>query len=356
MMESIDWFAFGSLDNIGAFVDRYGWDTVAELGIGVIFIGVESKFGDLLHYKKRTKVDPKIVFRELHHRGIRTVGAWVCGWDFHNHANIMEDLNYFVALRPTYQQLTRLSPFPGTDLWAQLKKEGRLQSVPWEDVHFWSGTQKNLGLEDHETLNIVEYGYELLAKTWGPSMLRRLDVELNGYAFCMQSSNPLLRAHKSIFYKKQCGMIWSLLAAMEKFAPNGMVRRSAQKIDKKYHSLIGEPTAVMRLLSYIVIRLVARDYHQLILDPSFYKPKQEPFKKYVYDSAENGKSPIPYRTEWPGKQPWPVRRERAKESLRYFFLEKALKAKRMVSKNQSDPVIDDYLIEMVSNQAFGFGL
>ena len=356
MMESLDWFAFGSMDNIGAFVDRYGWDTVAEIGIGVMFIGVESKFGELLHYKKRTKVDPKTVFRELHHRGIRTIGSWICGWDFHNHANILEDLNYFVALCPTYQQLTRLSPFPGTELWAQLKKEERLQDVPWEDVHFWSGTQKNLGLEDHETLNIVEYGYDLLAKTWGPSMLRRLEVELNGYAFCRQSSNPVLREHKSVFYKKQCGMVWALLAAMEKFAPNGMVRRRARQIDRKYCSLIGEPTPVMRLLSDIVIKLAAREYRRLTLDPSYHRPKQEPFKRYVYDSTGDGKGLVPYRTEWPGKPPWAVRKERTKESLRYFFIEKAIKTRRRVSKNQTDPVIDDYLIGMVSDRAFGFGL
>jgi hypothetical protein len=183
MVEALDWFAFGSLDYIGAFVERFGWDAVAEIGIGVMFIGVESKFGELLKYKKRSTVDPKWVFKNLHRMGIRTVGSWICGWDFHNHANIMEDLNYFVALFPTYQQLTRLSPFPGTPLWDRLKKEGRLQDVPWENMHFWSETQRNLGLEDHETLNIVEFGYDLLYRTWGPSMLRRLEVELDGYIY-----------------------------------------------------------------------------------------------------------------------------------------------------------------------------
>ena len=187
-------------------------------------------------------------------------------------------------------------------------------------------------------------------------MLRRLEVELNGYAFCRQSSNPVLREHKSVFYKKQCGMVWALLAAMEKFAPNGMVRRRARQIDRKYCSLTGEPTPVMRLLSDIVIKLAAREYRRLTLDPSYHRPKQEPFKRYVYDSTGDGKGLVPYRTEWPGKPPWAVRKERTKESLRYFFIEKAIKTRRRVSKNQTDPVIDDYLIGMVSDLAFGFGL
>jgi len=356
MVEALDWFAFGSLDNIGAFVDRYGWDAIVEIGIGVMFIGVESKFGELLHYKKRSKVDPKWVFSNLHRMGVRTVGSWICGWDFHNHTNIMEDLNYFVALNPTYQQLTRLSPFPGTDLWEQLKKEGRLKDCPWEDMHLWSGRQKNLALEDHETLNIVEYGYDLLYRTWGPSMLRRLEVELNGYTYCMQSTNPILREHKSKFFKKQCGMVWTLLSAMERFSPNGMVRRRARIIDKKYRSVIGEPTAVMQLLSGAIMKLATKEYAKTLFNPSFYRAKEEPFKRYIYDKTKDSENPVPYRTEWPTKPSMKIRREMAKESMRYFFLEKAMKAKRFASRSQSDPVIDDYLTGMVSDRAFGFGL
>ena len=65
MVGSLDWFAFCSLDNIGNFVEKYGWEEIAEMGIGVMFIGVESKFADLLKYKKRSKIDPKLVFHPI---------------------------------------------------------------------------------------------------------------------------------------------------------------------------------------------------------------------------------------------------------------------------------------------------
>lgn len=356
MVESMDWFAFGSMDYIGKFAEKYGWDMIAEIGIGVLFIGVESKFGELLKYKKRSEVDPKPLFKKLHSMGIRTVGSWICGWDFHNQNNIIEDLNYFVALQPTYQQLTRLSPFPGTPLWEQLKTENRLQEVAWEDVHFWSGTQKNLAFEDHETLNMVEYGYELLYKTWGPSLMRRLEVELNGYSYCLGSTNAILKNHKSKFYKKQCGMLWTLLAAMEKYAPNGMVRRKAQKMDKLYRSVIGEPTGVMILLSGIITRLAGKEYRKLLLDPSFYKPKTEPFKRYLYNKPGITGDSVPYVTEWPSKPAFKVRKQMAAESVRYFFLEEMMKTRRLLSGKNTDPLIDGYLIGMVSDRAFGFGL
>lgn len=356
MVESLDWFAFGSMDFIGMFVEKYGWDAIAEIGIGVMFIGVESKFSDLLKYKKRTRFDPKEIFSRLHNMGIRTIGSWICGWDFHDHTNILEDLNYFVALCPTYQQLTRLSPFPGTALYEQLRMENRLKNVPWEDVHFWSGTQKNLGLEDHETLNLVEYGYDLLYKTWGPSLMRRLEVELNGYAYCKQSSNRLLREHKSLFYEKQCGMLRTLLPAMERYAPNGIVRRRAKQLAKKYNAVIGEPTPIMNLVSRALMKYASNEYAELLSNPSFYHPKEEPFKRYTYEKHNGMGSEIPYRTEWPANRSWKVRKDMARESLNYFFLDKAMKVMRITSKGKSNPVIDNYLIDMVSERAFGFGL
>ena len=356
MVETLDWFGFGSMDFIGSFVEKHGWDAIAEIGIGVIFIGVESKYADLLKYKKRSRFDPNEIFRRLHAMGIRTVGSWICGWDFHNHNNVLEDLNYFVALSPTYQQLTRLSPFPGTALYEELRKENRLKDVPWEDVHFWSGTQKNLGLEEHETLNIVEYGYDLLSKTWGPSLMRRLDVELNGYVYCKQSQNPVLRDHKSVFFEKQCGMLRTLLPAMERFAPNGIVRRRAKQVAKKYDSILGEPTPVMNMVGQALMKLAGREYAKLLYNPSFYHPKEEPFKRYFYHKREGRENGTPYETEWPTSPRWHVRKEMAKESLNYFFLEKALKARRFASKRNYKPVIDDYLIDMVSERAFGFGL
>ncbi len=356
MAESLDWFAFGSMDSIGKFAEKYGWDTIAEIGIGVLFVGVESKFGDLLKYKKRSEFDPKPLFKKLHSMGIRTVGSWICGWDFHNQTNILEDLNYFVALQPTYQQLTRLSPFPGTPLWDQLKKENRLQNVPWEDVHFWSGTQKNLAFEDHETLNMVEFGYDLLYRTWGPSMLRRLEVELNGYSYCIRSSNPILKDHKSKFYKKQCGMLWTLLASIYKYAPNGIVRRRAHQVDKFYRSTIGEPSAIMKLLSNIILRLSGKEYHQLLLDPSFHKPKEEPFKRYIYEKNGNSVNSVPYKTEWPSKPHPAVRRQMILESLRYLLLEEMIRTKRFFAGENRDPLIDNYLTDMIKGRAFGFGL
>jgi haloalkane dehalogenase len=353
VLESLDWLAFGSIDHIAGFAEQYGWDTVAEIGIGAIFIGVESKFAGAHGYSKRESFDAKMVFDKLHTMGIRTLGAWVCGWDFHDHSNIYEDLNYFVACYPTYQQLTRLSPFPGTLLYNNLMEDGRVKDVPWEDVHFWSGAQQNISLETHETLNLVEYGYRLMYNTWGASMLRKLDIMLNGYQYCLASSNPALHDHKSEFFRRHCALLWTLLGAMDRFAPNGVVRRRVRKIDEKYKNLIGKPTPVMKLMSRVCERLAIVFKKKDRLDPFNRYPKEEPFKRYLYDNRQSDRDDaVAYRTEFPNSTPARVRMAMKWNDLRFSLMAQWMKGVQKCRPSKGDADIDNYLIKTIREKNF----
>jgi len=349
VVESLDWLAFGSVDNIYKFAKEYGWDTIAEIGIGAIFIGVESKFAGEHGYSKRQEIDARKVFDKLHSMGIRTLGAWICGWDFHDYSNIYEDLNYFVACYPTFQQLTRLSPFPGTALYEKMKEENRVRDVPWEDVHFWSGSQENIALETHETLNLTEYGYDLLYKTWGPSILRKLDVTLNGYEYCLNSDNPIMRDHKSLFFQRQAALLWNSIYAMDRFAPNGVVRRRVRKTDEKYRRLIGDPTPIMEYMAKIVEKRAKKFKIKNILDPFNRYPKEEPFKRYLYEKdGKLSKRATAYKTEEPTKKPFVMKWTK----FEFKLLARILKVIRTIKPKGSNKDIDDYIIETVKTRNF----
>ncbi len=355
LMERVDWFGFGSVDYISQFAEKHGWDAIAELGIGCVFIGVESKFAGDHGYEKRDGADAREVFDRLHGMGIRTIGAWICGWDWHDHGNIHEDLNYFVSLCPTYQQLTRLSPFPGTKLWDQLSAEGRVMEVPWEDVHFWSGSQKNAHLEPHETLNLTEEGYALLNRTWGPSLLRRLDVILNGLAFCRASNNPVMREHRAKYFERDAATFWLLLRSMDRFAPNGIVRRRVRKADERYRALMGEPSPVMKGIAAALDALAVEYRVKEMFDPQNRRPKEEPFKRYTYTSETRANGGVPYVTEWPGGMSMGTRRRRLREDLSYKAFSRALQGLRLAKWMHGQDEIDRYLIDMVRERSFSFG-
>lgn len=354
LVENVDWTGFGSVDFIWHFASNYGWDAIPETGIGAVFIGVESKFAGEHGYRKVKEADARDVFHKLHSMGIRTLGAWICGWDYHSHANMYEDLNYFIACKPTYQQLTRLSPFPGTELWRKLKEQDRVCVVPWEDVHFWSGAQKNISLETHETLNLTEYGYDLMYRTWGPSILRRLEVTLNGYEYCMNSDNPLIQEHRSKLFKRGSAISWSMLGAMDRFAPNGVVRRRVQKADERFRDLIGEPTPMMELISRSVEQSAVKFKMKHLFDPFNRKPREEPAKRYLYNKDKSIKDDdIPYITEYPNKIPKKIRRDMRRSNFKYKLINKYLSTKYRVKSTKSLSELDDIVLSNIRGQSYG---
>ena len=352
LIENVDWTGFGSVDFIWHFASNYGWDAIPETGMGAVFIGVESKFAGEHGYRKVKEADAREVFNKLHSMGIRTLGAWICGWDYHNHANMYEDLNYFVACKPTYEQLTRLSPFPGTELWRKLKDQGRVMDVPWEDVHFWSGAQKNISMETHETLNLTEYGYDLLYRTWGPSMLRRFEVSLNGYEFSMNSDNPLTRENRSKLFKRACASTWLMLGAMERFAPNGVVRRRVFKADERFRELLGEPTKTMEIMSKGIEKRALKFKMKHMFDPWNRKPREEPAKTYLYNKDKSIKDDdIPYITKYPNKIPKKIRREMRMNNVKFNLMSRFLR--RMVNKKSDKSDLDELMLEYVEKRSYG---
>jgi haloalkane dehalogenase len=354
LVENVDWTGFGSVDFIWHYASNYGWDAIPETGIGAVFIGVESKFAGDHGYRKVKEADAREIFHKLHSMGIRTLGAWICGWDFHNHSNMYEDLNYFVACKPTYEQLTRLSPFPGTELWRKLKEQGRVMEVPWEDVHFWSGSQVNISLETHETLNLTEYGYDLIYRTWGPSILRRLEVTLNGYEYCMNSDNPLMSENRSKLFKGSCVSSWSMLGAMDRFAPNGVVRRRVHKTDERFRDLIGEPTPMMELLSKNIEERAVKFKMKHMFNPYNRYPREEPAKRYLYNKDNSIKDDdIPYITEYPNKIPRKVRRTMKMNNFKYNLITKILRAKFKVKSSKRINELDEITLQNIKGQSYG---
>jgi len=299
----IDYLTFGSTGNIQKFADTYGWEELALTGVGALFIGLESKFAGEHGYDKRADGESKEVFKNLHRIGIRTVGAWMCGWDFHDRNNIKEDLEWFIALNPTYYQLTRVSPFPGTPFWRRAKEEDRLLDVPWEDVHFWSSAHKAANFEGHELLDFVEKGYAKLYETWGSSITNKIFVHLNGYEFCRNSKSDILRDYRSQYHRKIAASLYPFISPCERLAPNGRVRRRMFKLEELYREILGEPTKSQKLLAKYMVRRAVKGKKQEMRDPRSRHPRDEVCKLYRYEKKPDGEnsSPFPYKVIYPEK-------------------------------------------------------
>ena len=297
LVRNVDIFTFGNVESITEFAEKYGWDTIAESGIGCIFIGVKSKFGKEQGYSKCSADDARTVFTELRRIGVRPLAAWMCGWDFHNRVNVMEDLHWLVSLKPTWQQLTRLSPFPGTPFWEKSREANRLIEGQWEDVHFWSGVHKFANFETHETLKIVEDGYRLMSETWGPPLARKLEVHMNGYEYCKNSKDPVMRGPKAEFHLKNAGILIMVVPSMDLYAPNGVVRKQLFKLKERYHDLFGPLTKLQSLLSAYFVQRTRRLKRRDFISPLARDIRMEPARKFIYDDNTKKNKLKPYKSK-----------------------------------------------------------
>lgn len=278
-------------------LSRWEFDDILKTGVSSVFIGVESKFAPDAGYKKRGGRSIEETFRELHRRGIGTIGAWMLGFDFQTRDNVEEDLSAFIDLEPTFQQLTRLCPFPGTTLWKQVVAEGRIDParVPTESISFFGGGgMKPEHFYDHEIMAIIERGYERLYETWGASLFRQWKVVLNGYEYCRDHADPVIR-ERAAFHRRVAMEIYPLTLAMEVFAPTGTARKRIRDQRSRYRYLLGEPGRAQRLMEQLVLRKARRAARAELDAPSNFTPKEEPFKRYAYD-----------RTHAPGACPYTV--------------------------------------------------
>jgi hypothetical protein len=242
------------------------------------------------------------------------------GFDFQNRNNVTEDLESFIALEPTMQQLTRLCPFPGTPLWQQVADEGRIdpRQVPVDSISFFGGGgMEPKGFYDHEIMEIIERGYVKLYETWGSILLRQFKVFLNGYEYCSQHRDPAIK-RRAVFHRNMSAELYPLIYAQEVYAPNTTVRKRVRDELARYRALLGEPSKAQRLMERFVLKRARKAIRNEIDEPANFRPKVEPYKRYEY-----------HRQNKPGESPFAVTHPRRELSYKLYDLKRRARLRVM---------------------------
>lgn len=165
--------AFASVASLGLYDPR----ELAGLGIGYLWIGVESKFSPL---KKLKGVDLPGLLAELSAAGICVTASWVMGFDFQTPENLGEDLEWFAGLPAVTAQVSLLGPVPGTALHRQLTAQGRIRFTGWEHQHLYAECMEYAHFAPGALAPWVARAYREVYRRQGPSLLRMARTWLRG--------------------------------------------------------------------------------------------------------------------------------------------------------------------------------
>jgi len=107
-----------------------------EAGFWLIFYGVESGSQDMLNRMKKGTTVGEIVraFKLTKEAGIKTEASFIVGLPGETRETIRSSVELWNEIKPDWGSFTRAIPFPGTELYDEVKQSGHLLMGSFDDI------------------------------------------------------------------------------------------------------------------------------------------------------------------------------------------------------------------------------
>ena len=246
---------FSSAETLTALRDL---DILVRLGVTFIWIGVESKQEI---YIKNKNIDFKNLIMELRRRGISVLASSILFLEEHDKKTIWEDVDFTTALNPDYLQFMQLGPMPGTTLYKDYEREGKLiKDLPYESQH---GQGKIWFQHDHfsreESKELLRLAFEIDYNRNGASMLRAIKTAFQGYLYCRHHPNALIKARTKT-HKDKLKLMRYFLMASTIFVQNRQSEILLMEIKKLFQLHFGRTKILVYLKSILVVLFSTKEY------------------------------------------------------------------------------------------------
>ena len=211
-------FAFGSVKSLSRLTPR----ELLETGIDGVWVGFEGKRSGFAKQQGRPIEE---LIPDLTSHGISVLTSMIVGFDYQTPDIIRAECSELMALKPTLAQFLIYGPTPGTPFYARVMKEDRLHRHLVEDPErYYRSCDGFSAMVTHPTLapqEIEALQRECFAtdfRTLGPSILRSVQVWLNGWKRYHDSDSPYLRA-KSARWAEEIRKAYPLFRVAKKHGP-----------------------------------------------------------------------------------------------------------------------------------------
>jgi anaerobic magnesium-protoporphyrin IX monomethyl ester cyclase len=140
--------------------------TMKKAGFSTIYFGIESGSQRVLdYYRKGTTVEQiRNAVDNAKKARMNTIGSFILGAPVENKKEIMHTLRFASSLRLHGTQFNILDLSPGTELWSEFERSGRIRKNDWKSNHRIYEYSDNL---TKEYLNqAVNLGYKMFLDGW----------------------------------------------------------------------------------------------------------------------------------------------------------------------------------------------
>lgn len=278
---------FSSAETLKAIGD---FDILVRLGVTFVWVGVESKKEI---YTKNKDTDFYILFEELRKRGISVLASSILFLEEHDKKTIWEDIDFVTSLNPDYLQFSPLGPIPGTKLYDDYERQGKLfKEIPYESQH---GQGKIWFRHDHfsrdKSEDFLRLAFEIDYNRNGASMLREINTALRGYFYCRSHQDERIR-ERSKAYKKRLKLMRCFLTASTIFVQNRKSEDLLKEIKKSFRLQFGRMNLPTLAVSMIVVLFSIKEYlrRRFVGDVRVPKTSYRPLSRVYQHGEQQAKS------------------------------------------------------------------
>ncbi|MBI3820629.1 MAG: radical SAM protein [Planctomycetes bacterium] len=208
-------------------IAKYSMRQLVELGVSWVWIGLESPNSK---YNKLASVDTLQLTNELRAHGIRVHGSTIVGLEHHTPESVGCEIDYAVSHEAECHQFMLYTPVPGTELYAEIARAGRLlPDVDLADIHGqykFNFEHPAISRDESKVLldNAFRYDYERN----GPSLYRIIRTMWNGWNRYKSDPDARVRARFIEEGRQLAKGYGATLWAMEKYLKNSNQAVSAR--------------------------------------------------------------------------------------------------------------------------------
>ncbi|MFB3779282.1 MAG: radical SAM protein [Bryobacteraceae bacterium] len=254
-------------------ITRYSMEQLVEMGISWVWMGLESPQSS---YSKLKGTDTLQLAQELRSHGIKLLGSTIVGLEHHTPENIRPEIEHAVAHETDFHQFMLYTPVPGTPLYQEMSKQGRLlPDVDLADIHGqYKFNFEHPAISRDESKRLLDWAFRLDYERNGPSLYRIWRTTLDGWKRYKNHPEPRVRERFEREVKQLKSASTACLWAMERSLQrtNLAVREKVRDLRREIEKEFGLLSRAAAALAGPVLLWAARREERRLAEGKTYEP------------------------------------------------------------------------------------